>query len=95
MSETAGTASREDIADSDDDLDVRAMAYPTVPPISEPTLTKGMRIPSSAVPSAYDASGELYPRKLFHANYWPNFTQSRVQPAFTDQPGQWESCLPK
>jgi hypothetical protein len=34
ISETAGAAPREDIADSDDELDVRTMAYPTVTPIS-------------------------------------------------------------
>jgi hypothetical protein len=39
MSETAGAVPRKDIADSDDELDVRAMTYPTVPPISEPNLT--------------------------------------------------------
>jgi hypothetical protein len=63
MSETAGAAPKEDIVDSDDDLDVRAMAYPTVPPISEPNLTEG--------PSAYATSGELYPRQL-SAPFLPN-----------------------
>ncbi len=62
MSETDGAAPREDIADSDDELDVRAMAYPTVPPMSEPNLTEGMHMLSSAIPSANDASGQLYPR---------------------------------
>jgi hypothetical protein len=50
MSERAGAAPREDIDDSDDELDVCAMAYPNVPPISEPNSTEGMRIPSSAQP---------------------------------------------
>jgi hypothetical protein len=33
MSETAGAAPKEDIAYSDYELDARAMAFPTVPPI--------------------------------------------------------------
>jgi hypothetical protein len=33
VSETAGAAPKEDITDSDDELDARTMAYPTVPPI--------------------------------------------------------------
>jgi hypothetical protein len=64
LSEAAGAAPKEDIADSDDDLDTRAMAFPTVPPNTDQEFTESLPLTSSMVPPAYDGGDKLYSGQL-------------------------------